>query len=596
MVKNSQKQKRQGNLTISKAEYTDRAMNVFLQMLSLAPEEHQEELMALMMDESRTTEPEIVRERFTALLANLDIESKRTEIVALLLELIPVQQLVPPVYEKYCQMVMDAAEVILKLLSGERLRIKLVEQMMLPLDASLQERLLTLITRMPTLQKIGQIIARNRNLDPEFRKRLQKLENSIKDATYEAIFECVHRELKSQISKYKIKLGNRFLAEASVCAVVPFTWRSDSGEKKRGVFKVLKPFIAKYWTEELKILDALAIHFDRNKHRYGLPTMGFRDVLREVRELFKREVKLPIEQNRLEEARNFYLSEANVRVPELLPMRTKVVTGMEFVDGMKVTSAAAKYPEQAKRIAELIIDKMIFSVIFYSGQEALFHADPHAGNVFYSEKNDELAILDWGLSCTMSREDRGEIVQLMLGFILKDKERAFRATYKLSSEKNIKGVEEVIRKRVDEVIDGLPTFPLVRLEPLTRLLDNLILDGVRFPAELLMFRKSLFTLLGVLHDVNQGFNVDWHLTRTLLGQIVSEIPTRLLRSPWSTDYPSQLSTWELRRVLTGLSAIAAKLGVKNSQLLVELGLEKAAGFVGKLSAGFKQTDTVENEA
>src|ERR1051326_7107285 len=186
-----------------------------------------------------------------------------------------------------------------------------------------------LIARMPTLQKLGQIIARNRNLDPEFRRRLQKLENSIRDATYESILERVQGELKHKIEAYKIKLGSRFIAEASVCAVLPFTWRSPEGERKKGVFKVLKPFITRYWAEELKILEALAIHFDRHRNRYGLPTIGFRELLKEVRELLKREVKLPIEQGRLREARDFYSEDSNVRVPQLLPLLgTKVITGM----------------------------------------------------------------------------------------------------------------------------------------------------------------------------------------------------------------------------------------------------------------------------
>src|SRR6185369_7268995 len=152
-----------------------------------------------------------------------------------------VEHLVPTVYEKYRPMVIDAAHLILSKLSAERLRIKLIEQLMLPFDASLQERLLMLIARMPTLQKLGQIIARNRNLDPEFRRRLQKLENSIRDATYESILKTVRDELKHKIQDYKVKFGSRFLAEASVCAVVPFTWRSPEGERRKGVFKVLKP-------------------------------------------------------------------------------------------------------------------------------------------------------------------------------------------------------------------------------------------------------------------------------------------------------------------------------------------------------------------
>lgn len=579
MAKNPHKKQ----LQLTREEYAERATTIFMKMLLLVPEEHHERLMALMLDERRQSEPEAVRHELVQILSGLDIESKREEVVELLLELIPVQELVPAVYEKYLQMVADAARVILSKLSPERLRIKLIEQMLLPLEATLQERVLKLITRMPTMQKLGQIIARNKNLDPELRRRLQKLENSIRDASYEAILARIHEEMKTKIAAYRVKVGRRFLAEASVCAVVPFTWRHPKdGARRKGVFKVLKPFITHYWHEDLKILDALAVHFDRNRHSYGLPTVGFRQILREVRDLFKREIKLPIEQSRLQEARDFYSQEANVRVPDLLPMSTSVVTGMEFIDGVKVTTAAERYPEKRNRIAALVLEKTIISVLFHQGSEALFHADPHAGNLFYCEKTDELALLDWGLSCTLSRPYRRELIQLILGLVVRDEARAIKATCNLTEGRITQSQVAIVERRVRETIDSLPLFPLVRLAPLTQLLDNLILDGVKFPAELLMFRKSLFTLLGVIHDTSSEFDVDWHITNALLVQIVREVPQRLVSSPWSTDYPTQITTWELRKVVSGLSSIAARLGMQNAQMMAALGLDWAGETLSSL--------------
>jgi ubiquinone biosynthesis protein len=594
VLKQSPLQKKPRELAMQKIENSERATNVFMQLLTLVPLEQQEPLMTLILDEARLTEPDRVREELLILLTPLDLEADRGEIVRLLLELIPAAELVPPIYEKYRLLVNDAAQLILSHLSSERLRIKLVEQLMLPFDASLQQRLLTLITRMPTLQKLGQIIARNRNLDPEFRRRLQKLENSIRDASYESVLARVQQELKHQIETYKIKLGRRFLAEASVCAVVPFTWHTRQGEKKRGVFKVLKPFITHYWTEELKILNTLATYFDQHRGRYGLPSLGFREILKEVRELLKREVKLPIEQGRLQEAQDFYSTETNVRIPRLLPMNTKVVTGMEYIDGLKVTAAATRYPEKRSRIAELILNKLIISVLFHPSEAALFHADPHAGNLFYCSDKDELGLLDWGLSCTLQRSHRRELVQLILSFILHDQTRACNAVYNLVGAKLTSAQKITIKEKVADVFGKLPTFPLVRLEPLTNLLDELILEGVRFPAELLMFRKSLFTLLGVLHDVDDSFQIDWYLTRSLFSQLLHELPSRLLHSPWSREYPTQITTWELREVVTKVPHIITQLGAEYSSLLGELGLGWAMKRIPRFS--FKQPLSIKSEA
>lgn len=572
MVRESARSKKQN----SASENSERAAGVFMQLLALLPAEQQDIMLALIMDENRLLEPDRFHELFYEPLEHLDLEANRSEIVRLLLELIPIEQLVPPVYDKYRPMVADAANVILSRLGADRLRTKLIEQMMLPFESTIAERLLSLIARMPTLQKLGQIIARNRNLDPKFRKLLQKLENGIRDATYESILAKVNQELKHQIKAYKIKIGSKFLAEASVCAVVPFTWHSPSdGTRQRGVFKVIKPFINGYWTEELKILDALAQYLDQNRHRYGLPTVGFRDLLREVRELLKKEVKLPIEQERLIQAHAFYSKDEDVRIPQLLPMNTDSVTGMEFLNGLKVTVAANRFPESRRRIAELVLDKLVLSVLFNMHDEALFHADPHAGNLFYSKETDELMLFDWGLSCTLKRSNRREIVQLLLGFILNDQNRAIKAARSLTEGKLTHGQEVIIERKVLSIFTSLPKFPLVHLEPLTRLLDELILDGIRFPAELLMFRKSLFTLIGVLHDIDPEFNIDWHLTHSLFSQVLREVPNRLTHSPWSYNYPSQITTWDLRGVILRLSQIAAQLGIELTQLLAQFGLEKA---------------------
>jgi hypothetical protein len=86
----------------------------------------------------------------------------------------------------------------------------------------------------------------------------------------------------------------------------------------------------------------------------------------------------------------------------------------------------------------------------------------------------------------------------------------------------------------------------------------------------------LFTLIGVLHDIDPDFNIDWHITRALLNQLLKELPSRFISSPWSHNYPTQITTWELRGAIVKLSQIAAHLGLELTQLLAQFGLEKAS--------------------
>ena len=58
-----------------------------------------------------------------------------------------------------------------------------------------------------------------------------------------------------------------------------------------------------------------------------------------------------------------------------------------------------------------------------------------------------------------------------------------------------------IRKHIDHLLDTLPLTELPGPMDAMRLLDKIALEGIHFPASLLMFRKASFTLEGVVEDV-----------------------------------------------------------------------------------------------
>jgi hypothetical protein len=79
-------------------------------------------------------------------------------------EIVPVERLVPEAYVKWRPPVRDAMTFVVAHLSVQRLAPKLLEQLELPENTSSEERLLRLIAKVPGLQKLGQVIARNQKL------------------------------------------------------------------------------------------------------------------------------------------------------------------------------------------------------------------------------------------------------------------------------------------------------------------------------------------------------------------------------------------------------------------------------------------------
>ena len=108
-------------------------------------------------------------------------------------EIIPVSQLVPEAYKQWRPPVRDAMMFVVTRLSPARLAPKLLEQIELPLKTTAEVRLLRLIAKVPGLQKLGQVIARNQHLHPALRRALAKLENGIRDVQPEDIRDIIQK-------------------------------------------------------------------------------------------------------------------------------------------------------------------------------------------------------------------------------------------------------------------------------------------------------------------------------------------------------------------------------------------------------------------
>jgi len=109
--------------------------------------------------------------------------------------IVPVEKLVPKQYLNWRAPVRDSMMFVVARLSPQRLAPKLLEQIELPFDTPPETRLLRLIAKVPGLQKLGQVIARNQHLHPALRKALSRLENGIRDVLPEDIRSIVLKAL-----------------------------------------------------------------------------------------------------------------------------------------------------------------------------------------------------------------------------------------------------------------------------------------------------------------------------------------------------------------------------------------------------------------
>jgi ubiquinone biosynthesis protein len=458
-------------------------------------------------------------------------------------EIVPVERLVPQAYVKWRPPVRDAMMFVVTRLSPARLAPKLLEQLELPPKTSAEVRLLRLIAKVPGLQKLGQVIARNRNLRPALRNALARLENGIRDVRPEDVVAIVRKELGPRVEKYDVRIAPVILSEASVSAVVRFTWRDpESGKRERGVFKVLKPHIPEYFAEDMDYLRGLAQYFGDPQRNYGFAGQVIPDTFKKVRRLLRHEVNFVREQKTLLEAGSLYKSMKGVRVPRLIqPLCTSKITALSEERGIKVTNAAARLPEARRRkVPEQLVEALIAVPLLSAQEDTIFHGDPHAGNLLYNNRTGELTILDWALRERLSREQRRHLALMFLMVSLRDPVGTCNEVLALSQERirsnSARG--RMVAELVTHFLDELPVVRLPSGADAMRLLERIAMKGIKFPGPLIMLSKVMFTLDGILDDIGgsekgMGFALARHVARHWITNR-KEFRSPLMTKDWIT--------------------------------------------------------------
>lgn len=455
--------------------------------------------------------------------------------------------LVPPAYEVYRPAIIDGLIFFLEHLGEDRALTILGEQALLPEDAGINERIVAIARHCPALHKLGQVLARDRRLSPDLRELLQGLESMPSQLSTEEARALAEAEL-GPLAQHGIRIDAPPLAEASVAVVVPFEGSDAGGQPLRGVLKLLKPGVEAALAEELETLQRIGALLDERCEAYRLPPIAYEETFRDVRALLAREVRLDQEQAHMRAARAAWAGMPDVVIPEVYGFSTPRVTAMQRIDGCKVTDAAAKLPRRARRrLGDAIIRALIARPLWAAAGEelSLFHADPHAGNLF-ATADGRLAILDWSLVGALGKAERVALTQMVVGALTLDGRRIHAAIEALSQGRgDDDALQAIVATRVAQLGDG--AWP--GMSWLTGLLDDAALQArCRFDGDLLMFRKVLQTLEGVVADVSADCRPDLVLIRTLVRALAAEWAQRSFTLPFSRHFATHLSNLDLTQL------------------------------------------------
>jgi len=462
-----------------------------------------------------------------------------------------IASVLPAAYAHYRRPIKRALTVFLEGLSAAQQQAVLQDQAMLPPTATVFERVGRLVRSCPALHKLGQTLARDRRLLPELRMQLQRLESLPPSIPLNVIGGILTREL-GPLDRLGVTLDFPVLAEASVAVVVPFR----ANGRNEGVFKILKPGIEERLEHELGLLERVGTCLDEECEALGVLRLDYRDTAAGLVARLRHEVRLDIEQRHLAAAGSTYASDPRILIPALFPFCTPRVTAMERVHGVKVTDHRFDSDRERRACAELLVGSLIARPVLSVGDAALFHGDPHAGNLLFT-RDRRLAILDWSLATTLDEKRRVAVVQLALGAVTLDAARVAEAFVVLSEPGTVH--LPTVMPIIVAALEQLRKIGLPGLLWLIDLLDGAVQVGVRFDATMLLLRKMLLMLEGVIADLGANRTcIDTVLLGDFFASIAIEWPYRWLVPPNNRAFATRLSNVDLANLMMRLPETAIR--------------------------------------
>ena len=487
----------------------------------------------LLRQVARTMSPNALRRQLNDMTATMDDAELGTRVAREVVARTRPEQAIPDTYAHYRSLVRDGIVFFLSQVNRQRLLDLVVSQLAMDPDAASHSRLLALAQQFPTLHKLGQLIARHPDIDPVVGQWLIDLENGHYGTSADELQARIDGELGAVDEATTVRVAPTILTEASVGAVIPFGWQpSPDSDCRQGVFKVLRPGIRRHLKEELAILTKTAAFLHARRARYPLKDFRFLEIFDDVREMMIHEIDLASEQRLLKAASHFYADMPAVRIPRCLPFSTRTMTAMDFLDGPKLADAILT-DAQRMRMADLLFTALILKPLFSKHDSALFHGDPHAGNilaVFTPGATDpSIGLVDWSLAGHLTRPDRIKTVRLIQAVLKKDLTGMCNAIRSLTLREG--HLAPMSRRQLRDLILEWMHLPDNRRLPLVkkafRLLEALSMAGLLFPPDLMLFRKSIFTLEGVLHHLWPGFDMNIAIARHMMALLQKEFPVRL---------------------------------------------------------------------
>lgn len=275
----------------------------------------------------------------------------------------------------------------------------------------------------PTYIKLGQLLSMRSDLFPaSYVEALSTLQDRAPSVDVAEVRRTVEEGLGRPIEELFATFDDVPLATASIGQ----THLATTVDGRSVVVKVQRPGIAPIMRGDLDLLTVLAAALESSVEEARL--LAPSAIVREFEKAVLLELNFSAELAHLTTARAQLDPARRVVAPAPIPeLSCRTVLTMERFHGRSIRELAPRSRE-ARAAVEEIVHAMCRGVFV----DGFFHADPHAGNILVGDDG-AVCLLDWGLAGSLSREQRDDLVTLVLGAILDDASTVARVILKVGT-------------------------------------------------------------------------------------------------------------------------------------------------------------------
>ncbi|NRA32017.1 MAG: AarF/ABC1/UbiB kinase family protein [Polyangiaceae bacterium] len=356
--------------------------------------------------------------------------------------------------------------------------------------------------------KLGQLISSRPDMMPAiWVDELSSLQDAVPTEEFEPLKAIIEEDLGASLEELFLSFDEEPLAAASI------------GQVHRAVTLAGLPVAVKIQRPNIRAafeidLDLFEIFIDSMKSMF--PPTDYDTIMRESRAMILAELDYEAEAGHLGRASRFFEGLEGISSPRpVVALCGPRVMTAEFVEGRNISvvldelalGREAGDPATEARLS-LILNRLFEGYVKQILDAGLFQADPHPGNLLVTD-DDELVVLDFGCTKTITRETSDLYLKLVQLMVLGDVDGMTAALGKLGFKtasgdtKSLRGLSERLVKKLSELATpgkgrAMPTSIEDMLNEAADILEEISEDPVTsLPDEFIMLGRVMGTLGGL---------------------------------------------------------------------------------------------------